>query len=137
MPDQALTPRPVPVTDDEDTGGYWQAAAEGRLVVQECLNCHSVLHLPKPFCHRCESWDVGWRDVSPTGTVYTWTVVDHQIHAAFPVPYTVVLVELDDAPGVRVVAHLPGAAQLRVGQAMRARFDEPTPGVAVPGWELA
>ncbi|MCW2495138.1 OB-fold domain-containing protein [Jatrophihabitans sp.] len=134
MADQV--PRPLPMTEDEDTSGYWQAASEGRLVVQECLSCHAVLHLPKPFCHHCESWDVGWREVSGDGTVFSWTVVEHQVHAAFPVPYTIVLVELVDAPGARLIGHLDGAPELTVGQPLRVRFVEPEPGVTVPTWEL-
>lgn len=129
--------RPLPYTEDDETGGFWQAAADGRLVLRACASCAAVLHLPKSYCHHCGSWDVTWREVRGSGTVYSWTVVRHQIHPAFEVPYTVVLVELDDAPGARLVGHLPGAAELSVGTPMRVRFDEPEPGVAIPNWEPA
>jgi len=128
---------PAPVTDDEDTGGYWQAAAEGRLVVRTCVSCGGVLHLPKPYCHHCGSWDTSWREARSTGTLYSWTVVHHQIHAAFPTPYTVVLVELDDPPGVRLIGHLESTPELHEGMAMQVRFHEVVPGATIPDWEVA
>lgn len=137
MDEPAKSGRPLPYTEDEETGGFWQAAAGGRLVLRACVSCAAVLHLPKPYCHHCGSWEVTWREVRGRGTVYSWTVVRHQIHPAFEVPYTVVLVELDDAPGARLVGHLPGAPELSVGMPMRVRFDEPEPGVTVPNWEPA
>ena len=66
-----------------------------------------------------------------------WTVVDHQVHPAYPVPYTIVLVDLDDAPGVRLVGHLPGSPDLHDGMPMRVRFDEVADGVVLPQWEPA
>jgi len=35
----------------------------------------------------------------------------------------VVLVDLDDAPGARLVGYLPGEPDLRMGMAMRAEFE--------------
>ena len=127
--------RPLPVVDDEETGGFWQAATEHRLVVRACNACGATLHLPKSYCHHCGSWDVGWRDVRPTGSVYSWTVLHHSIHEAFPAPCTVVLVQLDDDTSIRFIGHLPGTPELRDGMAMRVRFEDLEPGVTIPQWE--
>ena len=126
---------PLPVVDDVDTGGFWQAAAQGRVVVCACRSCAAVLHLPKAYCHFCGSWDIEWREVAPTGTLHSWTVVRQDLHPAFPAPYTTVLVDLDDAPGARLVGHLKGVPELTMGMPMRARFDEAEPGVVVVNWE--
>jgi uncharacterized OB-fold protein len=128
-------PRPLPVVDDEETSGFWQAATEHRLVVRACNVCGHTLHLPKSYCHHCGSWDTGWRDVRPTGSVYSWTVLHHSIHEAFPAPFTVVLVQLDDDPSIRFVGHLSGTPDLRDGMAMRVRFEDVEPGVTIPQWE--
>ena len=69
------------------------------------------------------------------GALYAWTVVEHPTHPAYPVPYTVVLVDVDGAPGVRLVGHLPGRPDLEAGQRMRLRFDETGEGVVLPNWE--
>lgn len=126
--------RPVPVTDDPDTGGFWAAAARGHLAVSVCSNCGRVLHLPTPHCAHCGSWDVGWRDVSPSGRVHSYTVVEQSVHPAFEAPYTVALIELDDAPGARLVGYLPGRVPLEIDMAMTAVFDTAHGDVVVPRW---
>jgi uncharacterized OB-fold protein len=135
--DTANPPRPRPVDDDHDTGGFFAAAREGRLVVRMCNGCDAVLHLPRAYCHHCGSWDGRWQEVSGQGRVYSWTTVEHQVHPAFPTPYTIVLVELADHPSVRLVGDLRGAPELSAGQAMRVRFEHLEDGVVLPQWEPA
>ena len=118
-----MTDLPIPVADDADTGGFWEASAEGVVRVRRCDACAAVLHLPKVYCHLCGSWDSSWQDVEPTGTLYTWTTTYRELRPGFTPPYTVVLVELDDAPGARLVGYLPGEPDLRIGMAMRAEFE--------------
>lgn len=127
--------RPLPVVDDEETSGFWHAASEHRLAVRVCNTCGAKLHLPKSYCHRCGSWDVDWQDVRPNGSVYSWTVVRHTIHEAFPAPYTIVLIALDEDPSIRFIGHLPGAVELYAGMPMRVRFEDVEPGVSLPQWE--
>ena len=128
--------RLLPVDDDHDTGGFFAAAKEHRLVVRTCMECGKHLHLPRAYCAACRSWNTAWTEVEgDAGSLYAWTVVEHPIHPAYPVPYTVVLVDVDGAPGVRLVGHLPGHPDLEPGQAMRLRFDEAGEGVTLPNWE--
>ena len=127
-------PPPLPVTDDPDTAGFWEAAQRGCIAVLRCAACGNLLHLPTPYCAGCDSWDVAWQDVRPHGRVYSFTVVEQSVHPAFPAPYTIVLVDLDDAPGARLVGHLPGRADVTVGMPMTATF-ETRDGVSVPQWE--
>ena len=132
-----MTPhqRLVPAVDDRDTGGYFEAARRGELVVRMCNGCGKILHMPVAYCHRCGSWDGRWEPVSGRGRVYSWTTVDHQVHPAYPVPYTIVLVELEDHPEVRLIGHIPGSPQLTPGQPMRVRFETVGDGVVIPEWE--
>jgi uncharacterized OB-fold protein len=130
----SVAERPVPNTTDHDTGGFWEAASRGELAIRTCTNCGQSLHLPKAYCHVCGSWDTDWRVVAPTGTLYTWTVTERELRAGFEPPYTVVCVELDDAPGVRLVGYLPGRPDLTVGMAMRATFEPTSDGTLLPQW---
>jgi hypothetical protein len=127
--------RVLPVDDDVDTGGFFAAARRGELVVRRCNGCDAVLHLPVAYCHACGSWDGRWAPMAGTGTVHSWTVVEHQVHPAFPVPYTVVLVQLDDV-AARFVGHLPGHVELTAGQPMRVWFEE-IDGAVLPQWAPA
>jgi uncharacterized OB-fold protein len=65
-----------------------------------------------PLCAECRSFDFEWAPCSGKGIVYSYTVVQHQTHPAFPVPYTIVLVGLEEGP--RLVAQLRGGAGGRV-----------------------
>lgn len=129
--------RPLPVTDDHDTGDFWAAAKKGQLVVRECARCGALLHLPRAYCHICGSWSEQWRAIPGRGRLVSWTKVEHQVHPDFPVPYTVVLVELEGAPGARLVGHLPGRPELTAGQPMEARFEAVGDGVVLPQWSPA
>jgi uncharacterized protein len=131
-----VTDLPVPVTDDADTGGFWQAAADGKVSLRRCHACGRVLHLPKAFCHHCGSWDTGWSEVRPNGKVYSWTTTYRELRPGFTPPYTVVLVELDDAPEARLVGYLPGEPPLSVGMPVVARF-EPRGDATLVQWDPA
>ena len=124
----------LPVVDDRDTGGFWEGARQGKITLRQCASCQKFLHMPRAYCYACGSWDTVWTSVGGRGSLYSWTVVEHQVHPAYPVPYTIVLVELDDAPGVRMVGRLPGSADLTVGQAMEVVFEELGDGVVLPNW---
>jgi uncharacterized OB-fold protein len=126
--------RPLPVTDDIETAGFFDAAADGALAIKMCDGCDAVLHVPVAYCHRCGSFATRWQRVQGTGRLYSWTVVAHQVHPAFPAPYTVVLVELDDHPEARLVGQLPGRPDLTVGQPMEVGFERLAEDVVLPQW---
>lgn len=125
---------PLPVIDDPDTAGFWLAAQQGQVTVCACARCGAVLHLPRSYCHTCGSWAVEWKQVAPTARLISWTVAEHEVHQAFPVPYTVVLVELDEAPEVRWAGYLEGRPALSAGMAMHACFVTPADGVTLVNW---
>jgi uncharacterized OB-fold protein len=64
--------------------------------------------------------------------LYSWTTIEHQSHPAFPTPYTIILVELDDAPGVRVVGRIDGAPDLTAGLPIRVSFEDLGEGLGMP-----
>ena len=128
-------PLPFPVVDDRETGGYFRAAQQGKIAILFCKNCDCSIHLPRPRCPTCHTDQTEWREVSPTGTIYSWTVVERQSHPAFPVPYTIALVELTEVPGVRLLTHFEGRPELREGMPMTAVFDDRREGnIVLPRW---
>lgn len=110
----------------ELTRPYWQAAREGRLVVQRCGNCGSLRHPPLHRCPNCHATEVEWTPVQGRGTVYTFTVVEHPTHAALEeaVPYVVALVELAEGP--RILTNIRGCPpeSVRVGMPVRVTFEK-------------
>jgi 3-oxo-4,17-pregnadiene-20-carboxyl-CoA hydratase alpha subunit len=43
------------VVPDELTKPFWDAANEGRLVIQNCKACNRLQHPPAPTCDQCGS----------------------------------------------------------------------------------
>ncbi len=130
-------PSLLPYVDDRETAGFFQAAAEGRLVYRKCDDCRHALHPPTDHCHHCGGWNTAWRDAKGTGRLHSWTTVAHQIHPDFPAPYTLVVVELDDAPEVRLMGRLDGEPQLLPDMPMQVWFERLGDGPVLPQWKPA
>jgi uncharacterized OB-fold protein len=100
----------------------------GALTLQQCGGCAAVQHPPEEVCHVCGGMVFTSRVVRPTGTVYSYTVVHHSVHPALDgfVPYTVVLVALDDEPDVRVVGNLLDVPvdEVAIGMPVVATWEE-------------
>lgn len=117
----------------------------GRLALQRCAGCGTVQHPPEELCHRCHETDFEEAVSEGTGTVYSFIVVHHPAHPKLSdsVPYTVVLVSLDDHPDVRITGNLVGVAPeaVSIGLPVRAFWDEiqDEDGVVLqlPQWEAA
>ncbi|WP_235737162.1 Zn-ribbon domain-containing OB-fold protein [Nocardioides alcanivorans] len=128
----------VPLTDDPDTGGFFAAAREGRLVVQECVSCGNLQQPPRHRCITCLATDLTWHDLPKRGTIHSWTVVEHQINPNFPAPYTVLLVDVEDEAStvpLRFLGRIVGREEPELGAAVELVFE--TVGDAVlPNWRL-
>lgn len=141
-------PFPLPVAD-ADTRPFWDAAMQRRLVVQHCAACAKWIWQPKPVCPRCYAVDVPWEELHGDGTVASWTVIRPPVLPAFQpsVPFVILLVALDGAPGVRMVGQLvdeqgallvtDGVAEgLAMGARLELRWREQGE-VILPAWQLA
>ena len=97
--------RPVPQPDADD-GPFWAAAAQGRIVVSQCRQCWRCWVRPTPGCPSCGQSDIARIDATGAGSLYTWVVVNRAMDDSFAddVPYTIVVVDLDE--GARVQARL-------------------------------
>lgn len=94
-----LVKRPEP-TANAMSQPYWDAAAQGRLILQTCGECGAIRHYPRLLCDRCYSDQVVWTDATGNGVVHSWTVAHHPFHGAFAdeLPYTLVTITLDEGP---------------------------------------
>ncbi len=138
MPDEWVLPAVEPRTEAFFT--------TGRLLLQRCTACEFIQHPPEDVCHRCQGMDFDTREVAGRGTIYSHTVVRHPVHPMLEeaVPYTVVLVSLDEVPHVRVTGNLVDVPpeEARIGMPVRAVWEEvtdPESGgkLLLPQWERA
>ncbi|MFE7896069.1 Zn-ribbon domain-containing OB-fold protein [Streptomyces sp. NPDC057424] len=132
--------RPVP---DTDGAPFWEYAAQGELRVQACADCGELRFPPRPCCPHCQSFDAEWRPVSGRGRVWSYVVAHPPLlpDYAAQAPYNVIVVELDEAPRIRLVGNLVAGAgrplgslppqSLRIGARVRAVFHD-----GLPQWVL-
>jgi hypothetical protein len=124
-----------PLTDPL-VGPYFEAAAQGRLVVQRCNSCGALRWPPLSGCPDCLGRDTTWVDVAPSGTVWSFVVYHRAFQAALKdeIPYTVAMVQLDDGP--YVVGRLtPADEPVVVGDRVAAEFAE-LDGVPTVRWRV-
>lgn len=129
--------KPVP-EPDEVSRFYWEAAREGRLVVQRCSSCRRYLFPPSVACPRCLTDTLVPTPVSGRGRVHAFTVARQAFDPSFDVPYVLALVELEEDPEVRILTNLvesdPGA--VRGGAPVQVVF-EARGTTALPQFRLA
>ena len=108
---------------------YWEAAAQGKLVLQSCSACGKIRHYPRMLCDACYSDAVTWVNSEATGRIHSWTVAHHAFHPAFTaeLPYTLVTVDLDE--GVRALGRWRGDVPMAIGQAVKGCFEPRDGGV--------
>ena len=120
-----VPPQPVP---DPDTIGYWEALADGRLSLCRCQDCRTWMHPPLERCRRCGG-ATSFEPVSGTGVVHSFIVMRRaSVPGLGDGPYVIGVVDVDDAPGVRLSGHIDAAPdEVTVGAPVVVRI------VDVPG----
>jgi uncharacterized OB-fold protein len=121
-----LVPVKPPVVMSDLNRFFWQAGAQGKLLIQRCQACRFYLHPPGPVCPRCHSADLQPEAVSGQATVYTYTVIKRAFHPAFAedLPYIVAIVELVEQAALRVVTRIVDcpAQSLDIGMKVQVKF---------------
>ena len=146
MSTRALPPKPVA---DRDTQPYWDGVAARRLLVPRCSSCGDWIWQPRPLCPRCHAPDPTWKQVSGEARVVSWTALHPPVLPVWAdsVPFVILLVELDDAPGVRMLGQLVDddgrllktngdAEGLAIGRRVSLRWREDEAGQTLPAWSL-
>jgi uncharacterized OB-fold protein len=123
-----------PRINDRETHSFFEASAQGKLIFRACNSCGHGLHPPTEYCRHCNSWDTAWREASGTGRLYAWTTAVHPVHPGYPTPYTIVVVQLDDSPDVRLIGHIDGEPALTEGMKMEVWYETLEPGTVLPQW---
>ena len=134
--------RQSPVPDELDKP-FYDAANDGKLVIQFCGACARWQFPPEPACAHCGSAEnLSWREIAGRGTIYSYGVVyDSPVAVLQPdQPYNVAVITLDQAPEIKMLSHLPGTkpGDVRIGAAVRLMFQETrATGQQVPEWRVA
>ena len=126
-------PSPDPSPEDAP---FWEACRNHQLLIRHCDACAHFFHPPMPSCVRCGSTNVGWKEVSGEGTVFSYTVAHHAVHKVLKGhgPYNIVVVMLNGADDVRLVSNLVDteASDIRIGMPVTVHWEEVDNGMVVP-----
>ena len=112
---------------DADNRPFWDAVADHKLLLQKCTACDIYLQPPRPMCPECKSMDtMDWVECSGRGEIYSYVnfTTDRMAYQAMKVPYTVVLIELEE--GVRLVSNMEDMdpEDVEIGLPVEVVFDD-------------
>ena len=135
MSDADAQARPLPVPD-EASQPWFDAAREGRLLLQRCNTCGAYRYPLWPRCNACWETTWSWTDASGRGTLFSWG----RIHRVYDpsmqdeVPYLIAIVELAEGPRLqtRLVGTEPPAPPLRCDMNLELAFETFGGDVPVP-----
>ena len=127
-----MSDRPLPLPDP-DTAFFWEATAEKKLKILRCQTCKTYVHYPKPSCWNCGGADVKPEEVSGRGAVYSYTVT-HQPVPGYEPPFAVVIVELEEQAGLRMVSNVINVPpeDVRIGMPVEVTFQPVAEDVWLP-----
>ena len=130
-------PRPVP-RPTRLTQPFWDAAREGKLMLQFDKATGKPQFWPRPVSIHSGRGDMEWREVSGKGKLYAWT----EVHVPLPgfedvAPYVLAAVELDE--GVRIMSRLTNvkASDLTAGMAVKVAWEKLTDDISFYVFEPA
>jgi uncharacterized OB-fold protein len=116
-------------SDDGLDAPHWEALRAGRLELQRCKDCDTWTWSPRPICPACHSFSMGWQEVDPVGTIFSWTRTWQPFtgESTGHLPYVIVLVELPAAGNRRVMGVLSPADGVtpRISAAVRGIVESP------------
>jgi uncharacterized OB-fold protein len=116
-----VSARPAPVYS-ELTRDFWTGGRNGELLIQRCRSCAQWQHPPKSMCTRCYGRDLGPAAASGRGTVWSFTV--SRMGWGLEAPYVVADVELDDQPGLHLMATIVGSDDIEIGMRVVVDFEQ-------------
>jgi hypothetical protein len=117
---------PAPEANPE-TRPFWEAAAQGRLLIGKCKACGKPHYYPRALCPFCGSDATEWVQAGGGGSIYSYSVMRR-----VPVPYALAYVTLDE--GVTMMTNIVDCDldAIRIGQRVRVAFKPTEGGPPVP-----
>ncbi len=129
----AMESRRLPAPEpNPETRPYWDATAEGKLLVRRCTSCGRAHHYPRALCPFCFSDRTEWQTASGNGEIYSFSVMQRA-----PVPYTIAYVRLDEGPTMMTNIVDCDFDTIRIGMKVTAVFKPTEDGAPLPMFTLA
>jgi len=113
----------------EGSDEFFDAARDGRLLIQHCDDCNGYQFYPRQVCVHCGSANVSWAEASGRGTVHTFTVIHQNGMPGWrdELPYVAAVIDLEE--GARMTSNVVDVdpANMRVGMPVSVTFVDEGP----------
>ena len=93
---------------------FWVSGGDGRLRFLRCAACSRFVHPPRPSCPSCHGDELTPIEVSGRARLQAWTVNHQQWHPAFPPPYVLGIVAIEEDERVRLTTRVIDCAEDRL-----------------------
>jgi acetyl-CoA acetyltransferase/uncharacterized OB-fold protein len=116
---------PLPVLTPA-SAWFWTSGADGKLRIQGCDDCGTLVHPPAAICPKCRSAARAPREVSGRATIVGFTVNAQQWLPDLPPPYVIAVVTLDESDDVRLTTNIVDVdpSEVHIGQRVQVRFEQ-------------
>jgi uncharacterized OB-fold protein len=117
---------------------FWDAAAQQKLAMQRCQDCHAYIWTPRPACYECGSERLEWAQLSGRGEIYSFTVIRQIVGRAASkafepdVPYVVAWIDLEEGP--RMISNVTGCPveDVQIGMKVSVEFEQQSAEIWLP-----
>ena len=115
---------------------FWEGARKHELHIQRCQSCGTYIHLPRPVCRNCQSFDLRGEKVSGLGTLYSYTETFKPFHPFFVdrSPYILATIALNEQPVLHLLSNLVDIqnADIKIGMPVQVTFEELDTNYVIP-----
>ncbi len=120
------SPRRIPPLLTPENRFFWTAGADGELRFKRCRDCARWIHPPAPRCRACLGDDLEVAAVSGRARVGGFTVNYQPWLPGFPPPYVIAIVEIEEAPYVRLTTNIVDCDpdDVHIGMPVQVRFEQ-------------
>lgn len=110
-----------------ETSTFWEATAEGKLLVKKCNACGEKHFYPRSLCPFCFSDDTEYMACSGRGVIYSYSVTRRTSE-----PWAIAYVTLEEGPTMMTNLIDCDFDQLSIGQPVEVAFVDTGEGSAIP-----
>ena len=104
---------------------FWRGGGRDELRFKRCTRCRNYVHPPTPVCPDCLCTELAVEAVSGRATLAAYTVNHHPWLPAFPPPYIIAIVEIEEQESIRLTTNLVNCQEheLEIGMPVKVVFE--------------
>lgn len=107
-----------------DNQWWWEAADNGKCLIQRCKSCETLRHPPRPMCGECQSTE--WDSIESTleGEVFSFVEMSYPKFPGYKYPLICAVISLSE--GTRIVSNLNDVdiADVKIGMKVKGKVEQ-------------